>query len=589
MEALTKKIRNLPSKIGVYVFLGSGGKILYVGKAVDLKRRVASYLKDDSHKSIMLRKEALDLEFYVTNTEVEALILEHNLIKKHQPRYNVLLKDDKTYPYIEIRMEDEFPGIYFSRKCDRKGSRYFGPFPSAGAVRRIIGITEKFFQLRTCGKDFFNRKRPCLKYQVKRCSAPCVGYQAVGPYRFSVEKAALFLGGHYEMLEKTLIEEMKDFSSKLAYEKAGRIRDLLAEIRRFKARQSVFLEGEPSLDAVAAVEEGGRTGIVILHFRAGRLLDKSEYLFESHEGLIRHVLEQHLYRLRQPLPMLLTNRSVPGVEILESYHRQRFGRAIEIRFPKRGRFLSVIRMVEENARELILRAESRRNELKTLQIMLGLKTLPERMECIDISHLGGEFMVGSLVSFKNGEPDKGSYRRFRIRHGGGNDDFRSVAEVVKRRYVRVLKEKGQLPDLVLIDGGKGQLSAAREEMEALGILGRVELAALAKKEETVFSMRYPEGIILDLRQPSARILIRLRDEAHRFAITFNRELHGRQVLSPGLTEVPGIGEKKARKLMAFFGSLQAVLGAEDAKLAKVIGLSDIRSIREYFGKPEWRG
>ncbi len=559
-----------------------------MGKAVDLKRRVVSYLKDDSHKSIMLRKEARDLEFYVTNTEVEALILEHNLIKKHRPRYNILLRDDKTYPYIEMRLGDEFPGIYFSRKCDRKGSRYFGPFPSAGVVRRIIGITEKFFQLRSCGKDFFNRKRPCLKYQVKRCSAPCVGYQAVEPYRFSVEKAALFLGGHYETLEKTLTAEMESFSSRLAYEKAGRIRDLLAEIRRFKARQSVFLEGELSLDAVAAVEEAGRTGIVIFHFRAGRLLDKSEYLFESHEGLIRHVLEQHLYRLRKPLPLLLINQSVSALEILKTYHRHRFGRTIEIRFPKRGRFLSVVRMAEENARELLLRAESRRNELKTLQVMLGLKTLPERMECIDISHLGGEFMAGSLVSFKNGEPDKSNYRRFRIRHGGGNDDFQSVAEVVRRRYTRLLKAKEKLPDLVLIDGGKGQLSAAREEMEALGILDRVELAALAKKEETVFSMRYPKGVILDMREPAARVLIRLRDEAHRFAIAFNRELRSRRALSPGLTEVPGIGEKKARKLMAFFGSLQAVLGAEDEVLAKVIGLSEIRNIREYFGKPEWR-
>jgi len=586
MEILTKKIRTLPSKTGVYIFRGSGGDILYVGKAVDLKRRVTSYLTDDSHKSIMIRKEAGDLEFYVTNTEVEALILEHNLIKKHRPRYNILLKDDKTYPYIEFRMDDEFPGIYFSRKCERKGSRYFGPFPSAGSVRRIIGITEKFFQLRTCGKDFFKRRRPCLKYQIKRCSAPCVGYQTAEPYRRSVERAALFLAGHYEELEKAMTVEMENFSSDLAYEKAGEIRDLLEEIRRFKARQSVNLEGELSLDAVAAVNDGGRTGVAILHFRSGRLLDKSEYIFDTHEGLFRNVLEQHLYRLRQPLPMLITNQSVPGVEILESYHRQRFERAIKIRFPKRGEFLSVIRMAEENARQLLLRAASRREELETLRLMLSLNILPERMECIDISHLGGEFMVGSLVSFVNGEPDKANYRRFRIRHGGGNDDFRSVAEVVKRRYTRILMENGRLPDLVLIDGGKGQLSAAQEVMETLGIMDKVELAALAKKEETVFSTRHPKGIALDVRDPSARVLIRVRDEAHRFAIAFNRQLRERNAVSPGLMEVPGIGDKKARRLLGHFGSFQAVLDAEDEALCGIVGLADIHSIREYFGKPE---
>lgn len=586
MEALTKQILNLPSKIGVYVFRGPGGNILYVGKALDLKRRVASYLKDGSPKSVMLRKEARDVEFYVTNTEVEALILEHNLIKKHRPRYNILLKDDKTYPYIEMSLGDEFPGIYFSRKCSREKSRYFGPFPSAGAVRRIIGITEKFFQLRTCGKDFYNRKRPCLKYQVKRCSAPCVGYQDVEPYRHSVKKAALFLGGHYEELEKTLTVEMEDCASKLAYEKAGRIRDLLEDIRRFKARQSVFLEGEPSLDAVASVSEGGRTGVVILHFRSGRLLDKNEYVFTNQDNLFGHVLEQHLYRLRQPLPMLLANQTVAASEMLEGYHRQRFGKTIEIRFPRRGRFLSVIRMAEENARELLRRAESRREELKTLQGILSLKVLPERIECIDISHLGGDFMVGSLVSFKNGEPDKSSYRRFRIQHGSGNDDFRSVAEVVNRRYGRILRESGPLPDLVLIDGGKGQLSAAREQIEALGLLDRVEIAALAKKEETVFSAHYPQGMVLDLRAPAARILIRLRDEAHRFAITFNRQLRDRRALSLRLTEVPGIGDRKARRLLVHFGSLQAVLGAEDEALRGEIGMRDIQNIREYFGKPE---
>ncbi|RLE22847.1 MAG: hypothetical protein DRJ08_03505, partial [Acidobacteria bacterium] len=350
-------------------------------------------------------------------------------------------------------------------------------------------------------------------------------------------------------------------------------------------RQSVFLEGEPVLDAVALVEEGGKAGVVVLHFRGGRLLDKSEYLFENNEGLFRQVLEQHLYRLRQALPLLLINLPVPSVDVLESYHRQRFGKKIEIRFPKRGRFLAVIHMAEENARELLSRAESRRKELETLQQMLRLKKLPERMECIDISHLGGEFMVGSLVSFRNGAPDKGNYRRFRISHGGGNDDFRSVAEVVRRRYQRLLEEKSALPDLILIDGGKGQLSAAKAELATLGLLGRVELAALAKKEETVFSAHYPDGIVLNIREPGARILIRLRDEAHRFAITFNRQLREKHATSPRLTEVPGIGDRKARRLLAHYGSLQAVLDAKDEKLAELIGKVDIRGIREYFGKP----
>ncbi len=586
METLTEQIRNLPNKIGVYVFRDSNGAILYVGKAVNLKRRVVSYLTDGNHKSVMLRKEASDLEFYVTNTEVEALILEHNLIKKHRPRYNILLKDDKTYPYIEIRMVDEFPGIYFSRKCGRKGSRYFGPFPSAGTVRRIIGITEKFFQLRTCGKDFYHRDRPCLKYQLKRCSAPCVGKLDSVAYSRLVEKARLFLNGNYEELEKTLTAEMTDCSDRLAYEKAARIRDLLVEIRRFKVRQSVFLEGEPSLDAVACAEEGNRAAIVILHFRSGRLLDKSEYVFDTYDGLFRHILEQHLFRLRYPLPLILVNRPVAAVEVLESYHRRKFGKSIEIRQPKRGRFFSVISMAENNANELLLRAKRQKEELKKLQQMLGLKKFPEQMECIDISHLGGTFMVASLVVFKDGESDKSRYRRFRIQHGGGNDDFQSVAEVVRRRYSRLFRENRRFPELLLIDGGKGQLSAARYELKKLGLLNRMELASLAKKEEMVFSARYPDGMVLDLREPAARILIRLRDEAHRFAISFNRQLRKKSAMAPVLTEVPGIGKEKSRRLLSRFGSLQGVLNTADEVLAEEITRGDIQNIRDYFGKPK---
>ncbi|NOZ14191.1 MAG: excinuclease ABC subunit UvrC [Acidobacteria bacterium] len=586
METLTEQIRNLPNKTGVYVFRDSGGTILYVGKAVNLKRRVLSYLTDENHKSVMLRKEASALEFYVTNTEVEALILEHNLIKKHRPRHNILLKDDKTYPYIEMRMTDEFPGIYFSRKCGRNGSRYFGPFPSAGAVRRIIGITEKFFQLRTCGKDFYHRNRPCLKYQLKRCSAPCAGKADFDAYRRQVEKAGLFLSGSYEELEKTLTAEMTDCSEQLAYEKAARIRDLLDEIRRFKTRQSVLLEGGVFLDAAAWAEEGSRAAVVVLHFRAGRLLDKTEYVFDIQEELFRHVLEQHIFRLRQPLSLLLVNRPVSAVEVLESFHRQKFGKSIEIRQPKRGRFLSVISMAEKNAGEVLLRAERRKEDLEELRRILGLKKIPEQMECIDISHLGGKFMVASLVVFRNGEPDKSRYRRFRIQHGGGNDDFRSVAEVVRRRYGRILRQKGCLPELLLIDGGKGQLSAARYELEKLGVEHQMELASLAKKEEMIFSARYPDGIALDLREPAARILIRLRDEAHRFAIAFNRQLRKKHAVAPVLTEVPGIGKEKSRRLLIRFGSLRGVLNAADAVLAEEIGQRDIQNIREYFGKPK---
>ncbi len=533
----------------------------------------------------MLRRDAKDLEFYVTNTEVEALILENNLIKKHRPRYNVLLKDDKTYPYIEIRLADSFPGIYFSRKNDCPGSRYFGPYPSAGAVRRIIGITEKFFHLRTCGKEFENRERPCLKYQVKRCSAPCVGSPDPDVYRESVNRAVLFLGGHYEKLEMKLTEEMERFSESLAFERAAQIRDLLFEIRRFKARQSVFLPGIPSLDAVAARTKAEKIAIVMLHFRSGRLLDKSEYLFDNEDNLFRHVLEQHISRLRQPLPLLLVNRDGTDREILEHYHFRRFGKTMEVRVPKRGRFLSVIKMAEENADEVLRRAESRGKELETLQTLLKLRSVPKRIECVDISHLGGTFTVGSLVVFRNGEPDKREYRRFRIRHGGGNDDFRSVAELVRRRYSRLLREKKPLPDLILIDGGKGQLKAAELELNRLGIADQVDLAALAKKEETVFSNRIPDGIRLDFRDAPVRVLTRIRDEAHRFAIAFNRRLRGKSALSPRLIEVPGIGEVKARRLLLKFGSLDAVLRQSDDALAAVLTGNEILNLREYFGKP----
>ena len=581
MNQLTEQIRNLTSDTGVYLFKDETGTILYVGKAVDLHRRVSSYLKDPSSKSVRIRQRAASVEVYVTGSEVEALILEHNLIKKHKPPLNIELKDDKTYPYIELTVDDPYPGIYFSRKTGKKGCVYFGPYPSAGAVRRIISMAEKFFRLRTCRADFDRRKRPCLKYQVQRCTAPCVGLVDADQYREQVTHARMFLEGRYDALEKQIRLDMERLAETLAFEQAAELRDLLKEVERFRSQRIVLVKEQEPVDVVARIDAGDRVFVVVLHFRNGRLLDKSEYAFEPEDGNLQPFLEQYLYRRRGPLGKLLVNELPENPDLLAAYHLRRFDRKLAIHRPERGRLRKVMGMAMENARQMVLREEKAISELNRLSEDLGLSRVPRVVECLDISHLAGTDMVGAVVRFTDGNPDKRQYRRFQIKHGQGNDDFLSMKEVMTRRYGRLKREGRPFPDLVVIDGGKGQLSVAKQVVAELGLQGEFDLVALAKKDERVFSADLPDGLVLDFHQSAHRLLPRIRDEAHRFAIEYNRQKRSASASTPGLRDVPGIGEQKVRRLMRRFGSLPAVLGASDDQLAEVIGPSDIAAIRAW--------
>lgn len=582
MTTLQQQIRNLTNDTGVYLFRKGDGTIIYVGKAIDLRRRVSSYLNDSSLKSRRIRSQAEQVEVYVTGTEAEALILENNLIKKHRPRYNILLKDDKTYPYIELTMGDAYPGVYFSRRTSNETSRYFGPYPSAGAVRRIISLTEKFFRLRTCRADFDKRTRPCLKYQIHRCTAPCVGYVDGETYSRQVRQAEMFLDGRYDKLEVQVKEDMERLAEKLEFERAAELRDLLREIEKFRSKRVVLMDAAAPLDAVAVTESGEESVFCILHFRNGRLLDKSEYRFPTGEGLLQQFLEQYLHRLKGPLKWLVVNRMPADPDLLTGYHQYRFDQKLNLRCPQRGRFLRVIRLAEENVMQQVRQDEARIRELKLLKDRLKLQRVPRVCECMDISHLGGTAMVGSVVRFTDGKADKDHYRRFRIRHGQGNDDVRSIREVVSRRYGRLKREGRPMPDLIIIDGGKGQLRAVKEELQELGLAGQADLVSLAKREETVFSGEFPEGLELDFHEPAVRLMARIRDEAHRFALTYNRKLRQKAGREPALTDVPGIGETKAKRLLRAFGSLKAVLAVNDEQLKEYISEKDVAAIRTHM-------
>ncbi len=587
-------LSTLTSRPGVYRMLDVDGTIIYVGKAKNLKRRVSSYFSrhDNSPKTRVMVSQIRDIEVTVTNTENEALILENNLIKAHRPRYNILLRDDKSYPYIYLS-GDDFPRLSFHRGSRSNKGRYFGPFPSSSAVRESLNLLQKLFPVRQCEDSFYrNRTRPCLQYQIKRCSAPCVDYIDKETYQQDVRHAVMFLEGKNNAIIDELVRRMEQASEALEFELAARYRDQIANLRRIQEKQYVMGEEGGNLDVIAAVEQSGVGCVQVFFIRNGRNLGNKTY-FPSHTAesdaadLLAAFLPQYYLgggtaQERQIPTQILVNHTLPEQEVLQQVLAEQAGRRVTISSKLRGDRARWLQLATTNAEQALSTHLTNRLNImarfEALQEALELDDLPQRIECFDISHTMGEATVASCVVFDTNGALKSDYRRFNIEDITPGDDYAAMQQALTRRFKRLKEGEGKYPDILLIDGGKGQLSQAEQVLEELQVIG-VILIGVAKGptrkpgvEQLILSGQ-DSPIILPADSPARHLIQQVRDEAHRFAITGHRQRRAKARRTSPLEGIPGLGPKRRQQLLRQFGGLQEVARAGVEDLAKVKGIS----------------
>lgn len=611
--SLEEKLQRLPDKPGVYLMHDAAGEVIYVGKASSLKNRVRSYFrgrKSQPVKTQSLVKNIRDFEYIVTDNEVEALILEFNLIKKYDPKYNVMFRDDKSYPYLKITLNEEYPRIEITRNMVKDGARYFGPYTSVGALNETVRLLRRLFPLRTCRRPAFEqRKRACLNAHIKRCPAPCVGEISREKYQEMVREVLLFMEGKQEDLLLKLNRRMQEYAENLEFEKAAGIRDQVKAIERVLEKQKIVSVDGKDQDVVAMARGLDEVCIQVFFVRQGKLVGRDHFFLErtdqlSREEVMAVFLKQYYSRAAAIPGVLLLSDEVEDRPVIQEWLTQVRGGRVTLHVPQRGTKLKLVEMVAANAlAELKEHEEDTRKKtmslqeaLLELQEYLHLEGLPLRMECYDISNISGTDSVGSMVVFENGSPKPADYRRFKIKRVAGPDDFASLQEVLERRF-KPKEPRGngsgtdgsfsKLPDLVIIDGGKGQLSAAREVMQQLGV-GDIPTFGLAKQQEELFAEGQQEPILLPRNSQSLYLIQRLRDEAHRFAISYHRGLREKKLRSSVLDEVPGIGPKRKRALLREFGSVRGIRRATLEQLAQVEGmnLNAAKKLQEYLGTPE---
>lgn len=588
--------RNLTDRPGVYRMLDDKGAVIYVGKARNLKRRVSSYFNRTltDRKTIALVRQIRHIEITVTNTEAEALILENNLIKQYRPRYNVLLRDDKSYPYIYLSSHQEYPRLAMYRGSRRGQGRYFGPYPSALAVRETLNHLQKVFPIRQCEDTFFrNRSRPCLQHQIKRCTAPCVGLITPEAYAEDVRHVEMFLEGKSAEVIDELVRQMEAASEALEFEHAAQLRDRIGLLRKIQERQ--YIAGEKGdLDVVACVAENGLACVQVFFFRNGHNLGNKSFFPKMPEDMAEaDVLAAFLarYYLGKPAPReLIVSHPIAERELLEEALTQGSGYRVRIRSGVRGERRHWLELAQKNAGyalagQLASRATIERR-FEALQDALGLPEIPNRIECFDISHSQGEATVASCVVFTREGAAKSDYRRFNIEGVAPGDDYAAMRQALLRRYTRVKKGEAPLPDLLLIDGGKGQLAQATEVLQELQIDG-VALLGIAKGpsrkpgEETLFLAGDDAEYTLPPTSPALHLLQQVRDEAHRFAITGHRQRRGKARTTSVLEAIPGLGPKRRQTLLKQFGGLQGVASAGIDDLTKVAGINAALAERIY--------
>lgn len=588
-------VRQLPPAPGVYRLLDATGAVLYVGKAHNLRKRVLSYLRPAraSPKTAAMMRAVTNVEVTVTHTESEALLLENNLIKSLRPRYNVTLRDDKSYPYI-LLSSHPFPRLGFHRGAKRNDERYFGPYPSAAAVRQSLAMLQKVFQVRQCEDNFFrHRARPCLQYQIKRCSGPCVGLIEREAYADDVAQAVMFLEGRSQALTQEMGARMDAAAARLDYETAALYRDRIAALHRIQEQQYVTGEGGEA-DVVAATVEHGIACVQVSFIRGGlNLGDKSFFLKTEDRAEVDDVLAAFLpqYYLGKPIPpRLYLNRNLSERALLERVFSEQVAGRVTIATRSRGAVRGWIKMAETNAREALRRhlasQASLRQRFEGLQEAFQLEAVPERIECFDVSHTLGESTVAACVVFDADGPVKSDYRRFNIEGVPAGDDYAAMEQALTRRYRRVKEGEGRVPDLLLIDGGKGQLAKAEAVMEELQLAG-VRLLAMAKGrerkpgKEQLFLSGSRQAVALAPHTPAFHLIQQIRDEAHRFAITAHRQQRGKRRTHSPLEHIPGIGHKRRQALLRTLGGLREVARAGVEDLSRVPGISPELAQRIY--------
>jgi excinuclease ABC subunit C len=577
---LREKVDQLPPQPGVYLFQDAGGKILYVGKARSLRSRVKSYFLESrwqDAKTGSLVREIADLDYIVVDNEKEALALENNLIKRHKPKFNVLLRDDKTYPYIRYTAFEKYPRIYVTRRLDKDGSTYFGPYFPASLAYRLVHLIHKHFLVPSCTVDLSRtHPRPCLQYYIHRCLGPCAALVTDERYAEAARDVRLFLEGRRNDLARSLKERMERASDEQRYEEAGGYRDLLRTLTEMEERQKIAAAEGDDTDVLAWYAEPPQVAVNLFHLRGGRVVDRRDFYWEDLEEFdpaefLPSLLKQ-LYLEAGYLPRYIhTPIDFDDRALLEEVLTEAAGHRVEIFNPQRGQKHAFLELVEKNAKHSFVQRfrvlkPSSRAIAEALQAALGLPEPPKRIECFDISHIQGSDTVASMVVWEDGKMKKSDYRKFIIRgdamaagpektEGLRRDDFASMRETVERRYRRLQGEHKPLPSLILIDGGIGQLHAAAQALDKLEIINQ-PLASIAKKEEILYVLgREQEPIALDHHSPVLHLIQQIRDETHRFAVTFHRLRRSSRRIRTSLTEIPGVGERTARKLLLRFGSV----------------------------------
>ena len=662
-EKIQSVLQSLPHKPGIYLMKDAQGTILYVGKAISLFNRVRSYFQESTDlgpKNRSMVAKVDDIEFVVVKNEVEALVLESNYIKQYRPKYNVLMRDDKSYPYIKVALSEDFPRVYRVRSFARDGNRYFGPYTNSGAVDATLDLLNKLFSFRTCHYDASNwapprdeekqagwkqklLPRPCTQYYIHRCIAPCVAYATREEYDAVIQQVILFLEGKHDEVARTLQAQMEEAAENLQFEEAARIRDRIQAVERILEKQRIIsTEGQDDQDVIALASSEDETCALVFFFRAGKLVGREYFILqgtrESSPGEVMTTFMMQFYESSPHIPSELVVETEPAdFAALHAWLKEKRKGAVTVSAPKRGEKLRLVEMVKQNAQEVLEQqrikwlSDSQKTQLalEEIQAALNLAAPPYRMECYDISNTQGTNSVGAMVVFEAGRPKNSEYRRFKIKTVEGPNDFASLQEMLRRRFRRhagandatdlavplesdvsgensgqeahevaggttiigpvyeqepPLQHEWAMPDLVIIDGGKGQLSAAMEVLQELHI--DVPAVGLAKENEEIFIPGSPDPIILPRSSQGLYMVQRIRDEAHRFGITYHRKLRSERTFKSVLDEIPGIGPKRKKALMQRFGSVRAISAASVEDLAALDGMTRdaAEKVKEYIGR-----
>lgn len=579
---LRDTLQRAPDRPGVYVMKDAKGQVIYVGKAASLRSRVRSYFRESragDPKTDLLVRQIRDLDYIVTGNELEALILESNLIKRHRPRYNIALRDDKHYPFLKLTTDEDFPRLVVARRVAKDGAAYFGPFYPATAVREMLKLARRLFPLRTCRIKIDGvLPRPCVQYAMHRCNAPCAGRESREAYWRTVKDVERFLEGKEDDLGKEMTREMERAAAELRFERAAALRDQIQALNMVRERQKIISTDPVDQDILGVVRQGGEACVQLFFVRKGRLLGRESFFFNRVSGwsdgeILSAFIRQFYSGSVIPAPEVLVSEAPTERDLIARWLSQRREGNVEIHAPQRGRKRDLVAMAEENAAlalhtHLFSRDNRQQVVLEELQRAVNLPGLPHRIEGFDVSNIHGSEACGSVAVWENGAVKKDEYRRFKIKTVEGADDYAMMGELLRRRYSRALEEGGKLPDLILLDGGRGQLNAGVKALEEMG-LDYLPIVSLAKRAEEVYTPDSIEPLVLDLTSPALHLLQKIRDEAHRFAVSYHKKLRSRRTIRSVLDQIPGVGPAVRTNLLKSFGSARKVKDASVAEMAAV--------------------